>query len=81
VNTNFSIEIVLCNDAHFHLDGFINHRICRIWGSESQYTIFENQMYLQFVTVWCEFMAGGVVGPRIVQDETGQAVTRLDVTT
>ena len=51
------------DDAHFHLDGFVNRQNCRICGSENPHVIVEKQIQPQHVTVWCGFRAGGIIGP------------------
>ena len=40
VNENFSKKKVFFYDeAHFHLNGFVNAQNCRIWGSENPHAI------------------------------------------
>ncbi|CAH2092561.1 unnamed protein product [Euphydryas editha] len=35
VDADFSSKIILSNEAHYHLDDFVNRQNCRIWGSEN----------------------------------------------
>ncbi|GFS28101.1 DUF4817 domain-containing protein [Nephila pilipes] len=46
-----SNKTIFSDEAHFHLDCFINSQNCRVWGSENQHGIIEKQMHLQRVTV------------------------------
>ncbi|KZC14885.1 hypothetical protein WN55_07749, partial [Dufourea novaeangliae] len=34
VDAEFSNKIIFSDEAHFHLDDFVNRQNCRIWGSE-----------------------------------------------
>ncbi|CAK9813004.1 hypothetical protein ANTPLA_LOCUS7629 [Anthophora plagiata] len=51
VYADFSSKIIFSDEAHFHLDGFVNRQNCRIWGSENPREIVEKQMHPQRVTV------------------------------
>ncbi|XP_039301292.1 uncharacterized protein LOC120356416 [Nilaparvata lugens] len=59
---SFANKIIFSDEAHFHLNGFINKQNCRIWGSENPRIISEREMHAQRVTVWCGFWSGGVIG-------------------
>lgn len=75
MNADFSSKLILSDEAHFHLDGFVNRQNCRFWGSENPHVIVEKQMHPQRVTVWCAFWAGGIIGPYFFENEAGQTVT------
>jgi len=75
VDADFSSKIILSDEAHFHLEGFVNRQNCRVWGSENPHLFVEKQMHPQRVTVWCGFWAGGIIGPYFFENEAGQAVT------
>ncbi|KYN36525.1 hypothetical protein ALC56_09120 [Trachymyrmex septentrionalis] len=75
MDAGFSSKIILSDEAHFHLDGFVNRQNCRFWGTENPHVIVEKQMHPQRVTVWCGFWAGGIIGPYFFENEAGQAVT------
>ena len=62
-NADFAAKIIFSDEAHFHLDGFVNRQYCRIWGEENPRMIHEKQMHPQRVNVWCGFWAGGIIGP------------------
>ena len=55
VDAGFSSKIILNDEAHFHLDGFVNRQNYRVWGSEKPRVISEKQMHPQRVTVWRGF--------------------------
>ena len=69
------IIIILSDEAHFHLDGFVNRQNCRVWGSENPRVISEKQMHPQRVTVWREFWTGGIIGPYFFENDARQAAT------
>ena len=73
-DARFANKIIFSDEAHFHLNGFVNKQNCRIWGSENPCMIEEREMYPQRVTVWCGIWSGGVIGPYFFEEE-GQAVT------
>ena len=45
VNASFSSKIILCDEVHFHLDGFVNRQNCCVWGSENLRVISEKQIH------------------------------------
>ena len=51
MDAGFSNKIILSDEAHFHLDGFVNRQNCCVWGSENSRAINEKQMHSQCVTV------------------------------
>lgn len=55
MHADSSWKTILSDKANFHLDGFVNHQNFRFWGSEKPHVILERPMYLQQVTVCCEF--------------------------
>ena len=83
VYVGFSSKIILNDEAHFHLDGFVNHQNCRVWGSENPRVISEKQMHPQRVTVWCKFWVRGIIGPYFFENEAGQVAMLmvLDIAT
>jgi Helix-turn-helix domain (DUF4817) len=74
-NEGFTKRIIFSDEAHFHLNGFVNKQNCRIWGSENPRVIKEKQMHPQRVTVWCGIWSQGLIGPYFFEDGQGKAVT------
>lgn len=72
---DFSSKIILSDEAHFHLDGFVNRQNlpCLVFGEPT--CDWRKEMHPQRVTVWCGFWAGGIIGPYFFESETGQAAT------
>ena len=71
----FHRKIILTDEAHFHLGGYVNKQNCRIWGSENPRVIVEKPLHPQRVTVWCGLWSGGVIGPYFFENEVGSTVT------
>ena len=65
----------MSDDALFHLGGYVDKQNCRIWDLKNPKMIFEKPLYSQRVTVWCGFLAGGIIGPYFFLNETGAAVS------
>lgn len=55
---DFVKKIIFSDEAHFHLNEYVNKQNCRIWGNKNPRAIMENEMHPQRVTVWCGFWAG-----------------------
>ena len=51
----FQRKIIMSDEAHFHLEGYVNKQNCCIWGSKNPKMIIEKPLYPQHVTVWCGF--------------------------
>lgn len=72
---DFSNKIILSDEAHFHLSGYVNKQNCRIWGSENPREMVEQPLHPQRVTVWCGFWSGGVIGPYFFENDAGATVS------
>lgn len=75
VDHDFAEKIIFSDEAHFHLNGYVNKQNCRIWGTENPRALQELPMHPQRCTVWCGFWAGGVIGPFFFENAAGTAVT------
>ena len=71
----FHQKIIIRDEAHFYFGGYVNKQNCRIWGSENSKIINEKLLYLQRVTVWCGFWAGGIIGPYFFLNKAGASVS------
>lgn len=71
----FLQKVIFSDEAHFHLDGYVNGQNCRIWGSENPRELVEVSMHPQRCTVWCALWAGGIIGPYFFENDAGRAVS------
>lgn len=74
-DTNFHRDIIFSDEAHFHMNGYVNKQNCRYWGLDNPQQIEEREMHPQRVTVWCGFWSGGIIGPFFFEDDNGNALT------
>ena len=55
--------LMMSNEAHFHMHGFVNKQIFRHWATENSQMTQKNHTYAQRVTVWCAIMHDCVIDP------------------
>ena len=72
---NFSTKIIVRDEGHFHLSGYVNKQNYRFWGTENPRLIHEESLHPLKVTAWCAVHAGGVIGPFFFEDAAGQTTT------
>ena len=71
---NFVHQIIFSDEAHFHLNGFVNKQNSRFWTAENPRQTLQVPLHCPRVTVWCGFWSGGVIGPFFFQDSNGNPV-------
>ncbi|GFW90169.1 hypothetical protein TNCV_1789901 [Trichonephila clavipes] len=52
---------VLCDEAHFWLNGYVNKQNCRIWSEANPQVYVETPLHSEKLTVWCALWAGGIL--------------------
>lgn len=72
---NFSSKIIMSDEAHFHLCGYVNKQNYRFWGTENPRITHEEPLHPLKVTVWCGVYAGGVIGSNFFENSAGQTTT------
>jgi Helix-turn-helix domain (DUF4817) len=72
---DFSSKLIMSDEAHFHLSGYVNRQNYRFWGTENPRVIHEEPLHPLKVTAWCAVYAGGVIGPYFFEDAAGQTTT------
>ncbi|KAK9888535.1 hypothetical protein WA026_000781 [Henosepilachna vigintioctopunctata] len=71
---NFN-NIFFSDEAHFHLDGYVNRQNCRFWGETNPHTLHQRPLHSPKVTVWVAMSANCIIGPYFYEDNRGHAVT------
>jgi hypothetical protein len=56
-------NLIMSDEATFHLTGDVNKHNCRIWASENPHTFYEQQRDSPKVTVWCAVSKNKIYGP------------------
>lgn len=72
--SNFG-NILFSDEAHFHLNGFVNKQNFRYWCAEQPSLKHQKPLHCQKVTVWAAISAKGLIGPYFFENSRGQALT------
>ena len=67
-------KIILSDEAHFNLGGYVKKQNCRIWGTDNPHVYTEKPTHPKRVTVWCRFWSRRIIGPILFENEQGVAV-------
>ncbi|GFV80085.1 transposable element Tc3 transposase [Trichonephila clavipes] len=57
---DFHKRILLSDEAHFWLNGYVNKQNCRIWSEANPQVYVETPLHPEKLTVWCALWAGGI---------------------
>jgi len=60
--------VVMSDEAHFHLNGFVNKQNCRFWAAENPRELHQRPLHSWKVTVWCGVSKVGIVGPYFFEE-------------
>jgi len=60
--------VMMSDEAHFHLNGFVNKQNCRFWAAENPRELHQRPLHSSKVTVWCGVSKVGIVGPYFFED-------------
>ncbi|GFW06577.1 uncharacterized protein TNCV_2189101 [Trichonephila clavipes] len=72
---DFQKLILLSDEAHFWLNGYVNKQNCRIWSEANPQVYVETPLHPEKLTVWCALWAGGIIGPYFFKNDEGHNVT------
>ncbi|GFS61981.1 hypothetical protein TNCV_2592681 [Trichonephila clavipes] len=56
----FTLSLV-CDEAHFWLNGYVNKQNCRIWSEANPQVYVETPLHPEKLTVWSALWAGGIL--------------------
>ncbi|GFS77137.1 HTH_Tnp_Tc3_2 domain-containing protein [Trichonephila clavipes] len=54
-------KLVIRDEAHFWLNGYVNKQNCRIWSEANPQVYVETPLHPEKLTVWCSLWAGGIL--------------------
>lgn len=72
---NFSDLLIMSDEAHFHLSGYVNKHNMRYWSSQNPKELHHKPLHSPKVTVWCGVSTERIFGPYFFEDDRGNAVT------
>ena len=74
-NHDFHEKILMSDEAHFHLNGYVNKQNCRFWSEDNPQIIHQSPLHPEKVTVWSAICSTGIIGPYFFEDENDETVT------
>ena len=67
-------NVLMMDEANFHLCGNVNSQNCRYWATKNPRNIHQKPLRSEKVIVWCGIASFGMIGPNFFEDEAGRAV-------
>lgn len=74
-NRDFINNLIMSDEAHFHLNGFVNKQNSRIWATENPRTVHQQQLHPLKCTVWCGVSSERIIGPYFFENAHGASAT------
>jgi hypothetical protein len=76
INQNQEIvnNLLMSDEAHFHLSGFVNKQNFRYWSATNPTELHDRPLHGSKVTVRCAISSFGFVGPYLFEDGRERAV-------
>ena len=68
-------KIIFSDEAHFGLGRYVNNQNCRIWSTENSHAYVEKPTHRKQVTVWCDILSRGIIGPFFFESEQREVIT------
>ena len=62
-NPQFFKNLLMSDEAHFDISGYVKKQNSRFWGSENPRGMHEQPFHPLRATVWCAIWSGGIIGP------------------
>jgi hypothetical protein len=74
-NQELVSNLLMSDEAHFHLSGFVNEQNFHYWSATNPIELHERPLHSSKVIVWCAIPSFGIIGPYFFEDERERAVT------
>ena len=68
--------VMMSDEAHFHLNGFVDKQNCRFWEAENPRELHQRPLHSSKVTMWCGVSKIGIVGPYFLKRGETSALRR-----
>ena len=65
----FIHKLIMSDEAHFHLNGFMNKQNCQMQAIENPRTVHQCELHPIKCTIWCGVTLERVIGPYFFKDE------------
>ena len=67
--------VLMIDEAHFHLSGYMNKQNYRYWAPENPQELHQHALHSERLTVWCGIASFAVLGPYVFEDNDYAATT------
>ena len=67
--------VLMTDEAHFHLSGYVNKQNFRYWAHENPQQLHQRPLRSKRLNVWCGIASFRVLGPYFFEDNEGAAAT------
>ena len=67
--------LLMTDEAHFHLSGYVNKQNYRSWAPENAQELHQRPLHSERLTVCCGIASFRVLGPYFFEENEGSAVT------
>jgi hypothetical protein len=74
-NPDLVSNLLMSDEAHFHLSSFVNKQSFRYWSSKNTQRFHKNPLHSAKLAVWCAISSFGILGPYFFEDGDGRKVT------
>ena len=68
-------KFVFSDKAHFWLNEYVNKQNYLFWSEDQSEALQKLPVHIEKVTVWCDLLAGDIIGPYIFNDAANRNVT------
>jgi hypothetical protein len=77
INRNKEVlnNLIMSDEAHFHLIGLLNKQNCRYWSDRHPRELVQKPLHSSKVTAWCAVAAFVIIGPYFFEYGGGNACT------
>ena len=79
-NKEFLNNLIMSDEAHYHLTGLVNKQNCRYWSDRHSRELVQKPLHSSKIMVWCAVAAFAIIGPSLRTNVEMLALWPLSVT-